>query len=370
MKIIATVINDLTYDQRMIRICTSLARAGYKVELVGRILPHSKPIIPQLFQQKRLKCFFNKGKLFYIEYNIRLFFYLFFQKTDVICSVDLDTILAGFMFCKLRNRVQVYDAHEYFTELPEVIQRPVTQRIWSWVADLTIPKIKYCYTVGESLAEIFEQQYGVVFSTIRNVNYKQNRKYSFLKNNSSDKIFLYQGALNEGRGLESMISAMQYVENAQFWLAGEGDLSQTLRDQVSALNLEHRVRFLGFVLPEDLPELTKKAYIGINLLENKGQSYYYSLANKTFDYIQANLPAIHIGFPEYQRINRAYEVAILVDDLETKTLLKAINTLMMDDSFYKKLKDNCNKAAAIFCWENEEIKLLDIYKEIERAIQK
>ncbi len=35
-RIFCTVTNDLNYDQRMIRICTSLVRAGYEVVLVGR----------------------------------------------------------------------------------------------------------------------------------------------------------------------------------------------------------------------------------------------------------------------------------------------------------------------------------------------
>jgi uncharacterized protein (DUF302 family) len=74
-KIYFTVINDLSYDQRMQRICSSLASAGYDVTLVGRKLKSSKELKNQLFKQMRLKCFINKGKFFYLEYNIRLFLY-------------------------------------------------------------------------------------------------------------------------------------------------------------------------------------------------------------------------------------------------------------------------------------------------------
>ena len=369
MKIIATVINDLTYDQRMIRICSSLAKAGYEVELVGRVLPQSKAIIPQAFQQKRLKCWFNKGKFFYLEYNIRLFFYLLFQQQDLIYSVDLDTILPGFWVAKWKGKPQVYDAHEYFTEVPEVVHRPRVKRIWEWVAQHTIPRIQYCYTVCESLANLFEQQYGTPFEVIRNVNYKSNWKSKSISSNdlsfSSDRIFLYQGALNEGRGLEAMIMAMQYVEGVQFYLAGEGDLSQELRALAQELGLGEKVKFLGYVLPKDLPALSQTAYAGINLLENKGRSYYYSLANKTFDYIQADLPAIHIGFPEYQKVNAMYEVAILVPDLQIETLVESIQKLLNDKAFYNRLQANCRLAAEVFHWEHEEQKLLAFFKKIE-----
>src|ERR1700704_1922409 len=92
-RIIFTVINDLTYDQRMHRICNSLADAGYDVLLVGRKLSSSTPLKQEKFQQRRLKLHFTRGKLFYIEYNIRLFFFLLFKKFDIICGIDLDTIL-------------------------------------------------------------------------------------------------------------------------------------------------------------------------------------------------------------------------------------------------------------------------------------
>src|SRR5690349_11491904 len=92
-KIVFTVTNDLSYDQRMIRICTSLSANGFSVKLVGRKMPASVPLSSRSFEQVRLNCFFHKGKLFYAEYNLRLFFYLLTQQMNCICAIDLDTIL-------------------------------------------------------------------------------------------------------------------------------------------------------------------------------------------------------------------------------------------------------------------------------------
>ena len=74
-KIVCTVTNDLNFDQRMIRICSSLQQGGYAVTLVGRVRENSQSLQQRIFQQKRLYCFFQKGKFFYAEYNIRLFFF-------------------------------------------------------------------------------------------------------------------------------------------------------------------------------------------------------------------------------------------------------------------------------------------------------
>ena len=354
----------------MIRICSSLANAGYVVLLVGRRRSFSKPIQKQPFRQKRIRCFFNKGKLFYLEYNLRLFFFLLFAKFDLICSIDLDTILPGFYISKIRNKICVYDAHEYFTELPEVINRPTVKKIWEITANLTIPNLKYCYTVGNCLAEVFDEKYGVKFEVIRNVpfstgndlagNFKLPAKLS-----DDRKILLYQGALNDGRGLEEMIQTMPEIQNAELWLVGEGDLSDSLRGLARELNLlNNQVKFLGYKTPEKLKSITLQADIGLNLLKNKGLNYYYSLANKAFDYIQAGIPSVNMEFPEYQHINKENGVFILVPDLKIKTLKKAISELISNENLYQKMKANCLEARSVYIWEKEEKTLLKFYKKI------
>ncbi|MDZ4682943.1 MAG: glycosyltransferase [Saprospiraceae bacterium] len=376
MKIILTVTNDLAYDQRMMRICGSLAAAGHEVELVGRLRPGS-PLLPEMpYRQTRLPCYFEKGKLFYTEYDLRLLIWLFFRRFDALCAVDLDTILPCLWAGWWHRKPCVYDAHEYFTEVPEVVRRPRVRRIWERVARYAIPRMKRCYTVGDCLAEVLSECYGVPFTSIRNVPLpfvplnsssaeSPNAELEFSRaKDSAPKIILYQGALNEGRGLETAIEAMQEIEGTVLWLAGEGDLSTELREKVKQLSLTQKVHFLGFVLPKALPEITAQAWIGLNLLENKGLSYYYSLANKAFDYIQAGLPSIQMDFPEYRKLNEDWQVFELVADLEVETLRQAIRKLLHDAPHYQKLQENCQKAAAILNWEQEEFKLLAIYEEI------
>ena len=53
MKIIFTVTNELNFDQRMQRICTSLQNAGHEVLLMGWKLKNAPPLTTQIFAQKR-----------------------------------------------------------------------------------------------------------------------------------------------------------------------------------------------------------------------------------------------------------------------------------------------------------------------------
>lgn len=363
--IIFAVTNDLSYDQRMIRICNSLATNGYQVKLIGRTKNDSIPLVPKTFQQHRFNLFFSKGKFFYLEYNFRLFWYLLFNRMNIIGSIDLDTLLPCFLVAKIKGKPLVFDAHEYFTEVPEVINRPMTKKIWETLGNWIIPQLKYAYTVSASLQKLFTKKYNIPFRLIRSIASFKPKKTKNSPLKQSKKIILYQGVLNEGRGLEAMIEAMQQINQTELWLAGEGDLSDKLRKLVADLALEDQVRFLGYLTPEKLKTITLQATIGINLIENRGLSYYYSLANKTFDYMQANVPAIHCNFPEYQRINAELEIGILVDDLKSETLVSAVNQLLNDDIFYKRIVENCEKGKTIFTWEQEALKLIDFYDNIK-----
>lgn len=363
-RILCTVTNDLAYDQRMIRICTSLARAGYEVWLVGRNRPASRPLKEEPFRQIRLSCFFEKGKLFYLEYNLRLFFFLLATPFDAVCSVDLDTILPGFLVSRLRGKTCVYDAHEYFTEVPEVVRRPAVKRIWEAVARFTIPRLKYAYTVGHGLARLLEERYGTHFTVIRNVPLPSPSLPASDKSASEKPIILYQGALNEGRGLEFVIEAMQEIEGAELWLAGEGDLSENLRAQVRGQGLNDKVRFLGYLAPAELQALTPKAHIGLNLLENKGLSYYYSLANKAFDYIQAGVPSLNMAFPEYAELQKEYGVFVLLEELSANAIRQSVDRLLRDKAGYEQIRANCREAGKDLNWEKEEKRLLAFYAQI------
>lgn len=137
-KIICTVTTDLVFDQRMRRICTSLSSAGYEVLLVGRKKKKSPELTNEKHSQHRIECWFEKGPLFYLEFNIRLFLYLINHKTDAVSSIDLDTILAGRLACLVKGYKQTYDAHEYFTEMEELADRKLVKK------SLEIHRKNYC----------------------------------------------------------------------------------------------------------------------------------------------------------------------------------------------------------------------------------
>lgn len=356
--IVATVTNDLLYDQRMQRIASALSEE-YRVTLVGRSKPGNRKLSPlsSVYQCVWLPCIFSSGKLFYLEYQIRLFFYLLFLEFDAIYAVDHDTLWGGFSLGWLRRKVRIYDAHEYFEELPELMGRPLSKKLWALTGRTWVPTAHLCITVNQALAERLGKRYNTEFVSICNMPLR-NKDAIAQKTLPSSPIILYQGVLNIGRGLPEMISAMDSLPHCQLWLAGEGDLSDVLRDQATRSTAFNRIKFLGYIKPDDLIEVTSQATVGINLLENKSLNYFYSLANKFFDYIQAGKPQLTMGFPVYKSFMNEFEVGLLINELRPEAIAEAIKVLT-DESAYTTYVNNCLKAGQVWHWESQVPLLLD-----------
>jgi glycosyltransferase involved in cell wall biosynthesis len=358
-RLVFTVTNELTYDQRMIRICTSLAGAGYHVTLVGVKRPGTTPPPERPFRQKRLPCFFHKGKGFYMEYNIRLFFYLLFTKADLVCAIDLDTILPGYYISKLKGLLRVYDAHELFCEMKEVVTRPRIYRYWKKIEQRTVPHFKNGYTVNEAIASVFKRMYGMQYEVIRNISVLKPLTIP----PKPQKYILYQGAVNKGRSFETLIPAMKWVP-VPMVICGDGNFMQQARELVKAHGLEQKVEFRGKVKPEELRQVTEKAWIGLTFFENKGQSNYYSLANRFFDYMHAGVPQLCVDYPVYREINNKHRIAVLLDDLSPEAIAQGLNSLLNDQPLYDLLQRNCLEAREVLNWQEEEKKLLAFYRHI------
>ena len=358
-KIIFTVFNDVSYDQRMIRICTSLANAGYSVLLVGRKPKNAIPFTQQPFGQKRLFVFFQSGLLLYTFFNIQLFFYLLFQKADIICAIDLDTILPCYFTSRLKKIKRVYDAHELFCEMKEIVTRPAIYKVWKRIEKFSVPAFIHGYTVNNIIANEFKKMYGVNYEIIRNIALFEQ----FTPPVKKDPFIIYQGAVNEGRSFETLIPAMQWV-NTTLIICGDGNFMTSAKALVEKYGLGQKIIFKGKLAPHELRQVTRSAAIGITLFDDTGTSNFYSLANRFFDYIHAGIPQLCADYPAYKEINNLYEIAVLTKDLSPESIAGQLNELLYNQELYNRLAANCVSARKSLNWQEEEKKLIAFYKNI------
>ena len=360
-RIYLAVTNDLVTDNRVHKIATTLLKSGADVTLIGRIKFDSKPLTNRPYSTKRFKLIFKKGFLFYKTYNLRLFFFLLFHKFDFVVANDLDTLPGCFFAALVKQKKLIYDSHEYFTELPELVNRKFPKKVWQIIEQIILPHVKYSYTVSEYIAGTYNEKYKLNMKVVRNVPYYI--KKDLLNNTKSDNRFLilYQGSLNIGRGLEQMIEAMLFLENVKFIIIGDGDIISNLKEKVIQLGLQEKVEITGRKPFEELYKETLLADLGIALEENIGLNYYYALPNKLFDYIQARVPVLISPFPEMQKIVEKYKIGTIYDHKDPQTLANTIDEIIKLKNRYQKWKENTEKAASELCWENEEKILIEIY---------
>lgn len=357
-KIIVSVSNDLSNDQRVHRVCTSLSNIGYDVLLCGRRLKNS-PAINRNYKTRRFRLIFNKGILFYACLNLRLFFFYLFNHVDVILANDLDTLVAAGAISKIKSIKIIYDSHELFTEVPELENSPRKKGIWLKLEKTFIKCAQLSYTVCESIAEFYNKKYDINMQVIRNLPFRRDFPDDYLVR---PKNLIYQGALNKDRGIDLMISAMKYINGYNLIIAGKGDLENDLKELVKIHNLDEKVVFTGNLNFDELFELTKSARIGFSLEQGNSLNYKYSLPNKIFDYIQAGVPVICSNLPEMRNIIDKYGCGMSVSPKNAQEFASFINELLNDDYKLISFHKNCEIAAETLNWENEE-------KELERIVK-
>jgi len=354
-RVIVSVTNDLVTDQRVGKTCAVLTEMGFKVLLVGRKLKKSNSIQRE-YEVKRFRLLFNKGFLFYAEYNLRLFFFLLFSKKNLLFSNDLDTLVPNYLISKIQKKKLIFDSHELFSEIPELENRKRVKNFWLAIEKKIIPKLKNIITVSDSIKEHYQSLYGVNVSVVRNI--PENKKViqtPFDFDTHGKKIILYQGSVNVGRGLELMIDTMHLLEDYILVIIGDGDISTKLIEKVNTLDLKNCVKFLGRINPDELKNLTPNTTVGMSLEEDLGLNYRYALPNKIFDYIHAEVPMVVSNLPEMKAIIKKYAIGEVLIDRTPISLASTIKTMAA-----KNYKKELIQAKKQLNWTLEKEKLISI----------
>ena len=334
--------------------------------MVGRKQRKSPPMDERPYPTHRMKLLFEKGPLFYAEYNIRLFFVLLFHRVNLLLSNDLDTLLPSFFISRLKGCKMVFDSHEYFTETPELVHRPKVQRVWKRIEGFVVPKLDEMITVCDSIADLFHEEYGVKCHVIRNIPPRKalppKGDKTALGLPSDKHLLVLQGSgINIQRGAEELVQAMPLLEDCFLMIIGGGDVLPVLKQMVEDLKITDRVLFLPRMPYQQMMAYTQLAELGFCLDKDTNLNYRYSLPNKLFDFIQAGVPIVASHLTEIEKIIRQYDLGLFIENHEPETIVATIREAFSNEARRLQWKQNLAVAARELCWENEEQKLLEIY---------
>ena len=350
----------------MLKVCNTLYDLGYLPHLVGRLLPTSieMPLLP--FPCTRMKLIFNRGPLFYAELNMRLFFFPLFSKAGRIHANDLDTLLPAWLVARLRRLDLVYDTHEYFLGVPEIQKRPIVKKVWGMIESFIFPRLKSIITVNQSIAGLYEKEYGVKVSVMRNIPQKQEDAIHAVARESigvqdSDFLLILQGAgINVDRGAEEAVQMMRYLDDVKLIIAGSGDVIDQLKQLSQNEGIRGKVIFLPKMKYSELMRVTASCNLGLTLDKDSNINYRFSLPNKLFDYMHAGIPVIASNLPEVSRVIHEFGFGIITNTHEPEAMARMIKELKDNHELMTQMRQACVRATNQLNWQNEA-KILSLF---------
>lgn len=371
--IVQLVLNNFQNDSRVLKEAKTLHDNGYdvqvvalhefplpEIEVISGISVHRIKLKSRSWSKHKVVQFFK-----YFEFIVRVI--KGYRKFGIFHCNDLSALPIG-VFIKLffnRKAKVVYDAHEYETEINGL--KGVEKKAMAWLEYQLIRYADKVITVSDSIANEYQRLYNIQKPALvlNTPPFSEVKKQDFFRKEldirQDQTIFLYQGGLSRGRGIELLVqtfSLMRTDKNVIVFMGYgplEGEVSQA-SDQYAT------VFFRQAVSPDILLDYTASADYGISLIEDVCLSYRYCLPNKIFEYLMAGIPVLCSNLVEMHRFVERYKVGVIAVENSVDGVLDAVNrSLSMD---YQKIKSNIIKIRHLYNWEEQEKVLLGVYDDL------
>jgi glycosyltransferase involved in cell wall biosynthesis len=368
MHIAMVVFSDLRFDYRVFREATSLVEAGHQVSIVSSAFAETplgewKGIDVHLIPVDRSASL----RLLYPQFWRQATQRLKSLAADAYHAHDLDVLWPAWRAAHQRDVPLVYDSHEFWIEQSSLVNRRVIRGFWSQLERRLIGQANRVITVSPSIGQNLEQTYGLEDVVIlRNLPLYREPVTSDLIHlelglESGRPIVLYQGGFLTANGLDLQIKAAAQLDQAALVLIGDGPTQDQLKAQVRTLGLEHKVYFIARVPFQKLHQYTCSADLGLCLIQGIGQSFYYSLPNKLFEYLMAGLPVLASNFPDMGQIVNQEGVGQTIDPSDVSAIGKHITDLLANTELRQQYSQAALQAAKRYNWEHEAAKLIGLY---------
>ncbi|WP_167629249.1 glycosyltransferase family 4 protein [Listeria valentina] len=407
-KVTMFVWNEFTNDARVLRECTALHEAGYRVFLIalrGNQEKLEKPL--DQFYVRRVRFNWPKPKRFWSKFLIIILWglltwfspllgmilvamwFLIYQtkcgsflkkviqivemiywgirtQTDVYHANDLNTLFQAVVCAKwLKNKPLVFDSHEVN------LSRTGYNAAYYGIAEKWLLHfVDRCIHENHTRAKFIRRVYGFYpavvynypfFSDETEVPYNLHEKLNIA---NDEPILLYQGGLQSGRGLEKLIDATPLIKRGVVVFLGDGKLRAELIRQTERLRLQHRIKFLPKVPVGELPLYTRNAYLGIQLLNDTCFNHYSAASNKLFEYMMAGVPVVACSFPEIRKVVTKEKIGVIVQSNDVNSIARGINEMLDHPEMRDEMSQNARKARLRYSWEREQEGFLRIYQEL------
>ncbi|MBI2252725.1 MAG: glycosyltransferase, partial [Armatimonadetes bacterium] len=261
---------------------------------------------------------------------------------DLVYCNDLDTLIAGVEIKNKINSKLIYDAHEIFNE-----QFTNKSKKWKgYFYNLEKSLINFAdeiITVNESIGKELMKRYKIkAYTVLANcVNYEQYKKIEHKK----IKQILYHGRFEANRGIEELIIAMRYINNARLILRGEGLIKEKLKKIIKDYKLNQKVFFKDLVKSDLVVKEASKFDLGVIAYTPNCLNNYLCSPNKMFEYIMAGLCVCSSDLPELRNYIVNNQIGEVFDPYKPKDIAEKLNKVLNNEDILNKYKNNARKLA-------------------------
>jgi glycosyltransferase involved in cell wall biosynthesis len=285
---------------------------------------------------------------------------------------DLNTLGIGARCKRLRPGTRlVYDSHELATERSRMGKRQRRQAIRK--ERLGLASVDEAIWSSASYARQAVNQHGIPFPNIvRNVPELIEVKAGWdlheqLAIPADKRILLYQGSIQEHRGIEENIDALDMLDRCVLVVIGYGYYRPALEEMVRRRDLTESVKFFGPIPNDELLYYTASADVGLCVIQGKSLSYRWSLPNKLFEYMMAGIPVVASDYEEMGRVVREEGVGTVCDPEDPASIAAAVRAIVDHPEAEARYRAATAQASRKYHWGEEAKVLLAIYERLTPA---
>jgi glycosyltransferase involved in cell wall biosynthesis len=288
------------------------------------------------------------------------------EAADVYHCHDLNTLWIGHV-CKTKTGARlIYDSHELQTERSRM---GYWWKRWAlWNERRWLPSADALIVASPPWIDHLRRLYGAVPDpavAVINVPEKTAVVARDLRPDlglaPGTPILLYQGSIQENRGIEPAIDAVELLDGVVLVIVGYGYYRNSLEDMVNKRGLADRVRFFGPIPNDELLHWTASADVGLCNIVNASLSYYTTLPNKLFEYMMSEVPILGSDSPGIGVVVDETGTGEIVDPVDPQSLATATEKILADPEPYRAA---CRVASERYNWEVESRALLGVYERL------
>ncbi|MGJ7910851.1 glycosyltransferase [Neobacillus sp. LXY-1] len=353
--------------QKLFRYSKQNKVVGALIVLLWALLIYASPIVFSILTVLLVVLLKTKLKAIWVKGSLILGMILKgLQKDyDIYHSNDLNTLPQGYICSKWRFKKKklIYDSHEVQTS-----RTGYASPVYGKLEGFLIKRIDEMIVENHTRAKYNEDLYGFYPHVVHNYPFKQTVQsdekvdlHEILGIPKYEKILLYQGGIQTGRGLDKLVQAVPLFKEGILVLIGDGKIKKELQAMVQEMQLEDKVKFLPKVPLAELPKYTRNAYLGFQVLNNVCFNHYSASSNKLFEYMMAGIPVVACSFPEIQKVVEGDQTGVKVDSHDPVSIANGVNWLLDHPEEHSEMKRNSLRASGKYNWENEQKNLLEVY---------